>query len=98
MSPTSQLSAYEPANALIITDYADNVRRLLRIMERVDLPTSTDVTVIPVQHASAVDLSEMVIRLSGTGVTTPGGAPGVPPSQSAAGGARFSVVTDTRTN
>jgi len=98
MSPTSQLSVYEPANALIITDYADNVRRLLRIMERVDLPTSTDVTVIPVQHASAVDLSEMVIRLSGTGVTAPGGAPGAPPSQIAAGGDRFSVVPDTRTN
>ncbi|HET7766622.1 MAG TPA: type II secretion system secretin GspD [Burkholderiales bacterium] len=98
MSPTSQLSVYEPANALIITDYADNVRRLMRIIEKVDLPTSTDVTVVPVQHASAVDLAEMVIRLSGTGVTTPGAAPGVPPSQLAAGGDRFSVVADTRTN
>lgn len=98
MSPTSQLSVYEPGNALIITDYADNVRRLMRIVERVDLPTSTDVTVIPVQHASAVDLSEMVIRLSGTGITTPGGVPGAPPSQIAAGGDRFSVVADTRTN
>ena len=98
MSPTSQLSVYEPGNALIITDYADNVRRLLRIVERVDQPTSTDVTVIPVQHASAVDLSEMVIRLSGTGITTPGGVPGAPPSQIAAGGDRFSVVADTRTN
>src|SRR5262245_35857391 len=98
MSPTSQLSVYEPANALIITDYADNVRRLLRIIERVDLPTSTDVTVIPVNNASAVDLAEMVIRLSGTGVTTPGAVPGQPPSQIAAGGDRFSVVADTRTN
>src|SRR5690349_12021535 len=98
MSPTSQLSVYEPANALIITDYADNVRRLLRIMERVDLPTSTDVTVVQVQNASAVDLAEMVIRLSGTGVTSPAGVPGAPPSQIAAGGDRFSVVADTRTN
>jgi type II secretory pathway component GspD/PulD (secretin) len=46
MSPTSQLSVYEPANALVITDYADNVRRLLRIIDRVDLPTSSDVTVV----------------------------------------------------
>jgi len=98
MSPTSQLSAYEPANALIITDYADNVRRLLRIVERIDLPTSTDVTVVPVQHASVVDLAEMVVRLSGTGVTAPGTVPGAPPSQIAAGGDRFSVVADTRTN
>src|SRR5262245_25688513 len=98
MSPTSQLSVYEPANALIITDYADNVRRLLRIIERVDLPTSTDVTVIPVQFASVVDLAELVVRLSGTGVTAPGTVPGQPPSQVAAGGDRFSVVADTRTN
>src|SRR5262245_23442650 len=98
MSPTSQLSVYEPANALIITDYADNVRRLLRIIERVDLPTSTDVTVITVQHASVVDLAELVVRLSGTGLATPGAVPGQPPSQIAAGGDRFSVVPDTRTN
>jgi general secretion pathway protein D len=98
MSPTSQLSVYEPANALIITDYADNVRRLMRIIEKVDMPASTDVTVVPVQHASAVDLAEIVIRLSATGVSTPGGVPGAPPSQIAAGGDRFSVVADTRTN
>ena len=97
MSPTSQLSVYEPANALIITDYADNVRRLLRIIDKIDLPTSTDVTVVPVEHASAIDLAELVVRLSGTGVTAPSG-PGVPPSQIAAGGDRFSVVADTRTN
>src|SRR5437016_7979549 len=97
MSPTSQLSVYDPANALIITDYADNVRRLLRIIERIDQPASTDVTVIPVQHASAIDLAELVVRLSGTGVATPG-VPGVPPGQIAAGGDRFSVVPDGRTN
>src|SRR6266702_4593090 len=98
MSPTSQLSVYDPANALIITDYADNVRRLLRIVERIDQTASTDVTVIPVQHASAIDLAELVVRLSGTGVATPGAVPGVPPTQIAAGGDRFSVVPDGRTN
>jgi general secretion pathway protein D len=98
MSPTSQLSVYEPANALVITDYADNVRRLLRIIEKIDLPASTDVTVIPVQYASVIDLADLVVRLSGTGVTAPGGVPGAPPSQIAAGGDRFSVVADTRTN
>src|SRR5467141_687383 len=98
MSPTSQLSVYDPANALIITDYADNVRRLLRIIEKIDQPASTDVTMIPVQHASAIDLAELVVRLSGTGVAAPGAVPGVPPTQIAAGGDRFSVVPDGRTN
>src|SRR5258708_1276968 len=98
MSPTSQLSVYDPANALVITDYADNVRRLLRIIEKIDQPASTDVTVIPVQHASAIDLAELVVRLSGTGVAQPGAVPGAPATQIAAGGDRFSVVPDTRTN
>jgi general secretion pathway protein D len=98
MSPTSQLSVYDPANALVITDYADNVRRLLRIIEKIDQPASTDVTVIPVQHASAIDLAELVVRLSGTGVAQPGGVPGSPATQIAAGGDRFSVVPDGRTN
>jgi general secretion pathway protein D len=98
MSPTSQLSVYDPANALVITDYADNVRRLLRIIEKIDQPASTDVTVIPVQHASALDLAELVVRLSGTGVAQPGGVPGSPATQIAAGGDRFSVVPDGRTN
>src|SRR6266487_2156564 len=65
-----------------------NVLRLLRIIERIDQPASTDVTVIPVQHASAIDLAELVVRLSGTGVATPGALPGVPPTQIAAGGDR----------
>jgi general secretion pathway protein D len=98
MAPTSQLSVYEPANALVITDYAENVRRLLRIIDRVDLPASTEVTVVQLQHASAIDVGELVVRLSGAGVTTPGGVPGAPQTQIAVGGDRFSVVPDTRTN
>ena len=98
MSPTSQLSVYEPANALVITDFAENVRRLLRIIDRVDLPASTEVTVVQLQHASAIDVGELVVRLSGSGVAAPGGVPGAPQTQIAVGGDRFSVVPDTRTN
>jgi general secretion pathway protein D len=96
MAPTSQLSAYDPANALIITDYADNIRRLLRIVEKIDQPVSSEVTIVPLKHASALDLTELVMRLS-----LPGAAhavqPGAPPG-AAAGGDRFTIVPDLRTN
>ena len=98
MSPTSQLAVYEPSNALIITDFADNVRRMLRILERIDLPASTDVTVIPLAHASAVDIADLVIRLSGSGTSAVSAVPGAPQMQMAAGGDRFMVVPDARTN
>ena len=78
MSPTSQLSSYDQANALIITDYADNIRRLLRIVEKIDQPVSSDVTIIALRHASALDLADLVTRLSLPGASQPG-QPGQPP-------------------
>jgi len=98
MSPTSQLSAHEPGNALIITDYADNIRRLKRIIDKIDQPVSTDVTIIPLKHASALDLADLVTRLSLPGVGVPG-----QPAAAAAGalgnpGDRFTIVPDLRTN
>lgn len=95
MAPTSQLSAYDQANALIITDYADNIRRMMRIIERIDQPVSSDVTVVPLQHASALDLADLITRLA----APPGSAPGVPGQQPGTTvGDRFTIVPDLRTN
>jgi general secretion pathway protein D len=97
MAPTSQLSASEPANALIITDYADNVRRMLEIVERLDQPTSSDVTIVPLKHASALDLAELITRLSAQAPGIPGAPAGVA-GQAGAGADRFMLVPDLRTN
>ncbi len=94
MAPTSQLSSFDAANALIITDYADNIRRLLRVIEKLDQPAASDVNIIPLKHASALDIADVLTRLSLPGITTPG-QPGVPV---AGGGDRFSIVPDLRTN
>lgn len=94
MAPTSQLSAFDAANALIITDYADNIRRLLRVIEKLDQPATSDVNVIPLRHASALDIADMLTRLSLPGIATPG-QPGAP---AVGGGDRFSIVPDLRTN
>lgn len=99
MSPTSQLSAHEPSNALIITDYADNIRRLLEIIERLDQPIATDVTVVPLQHASALDIADVIARLASP--ARGAAVPGVPVPQAAAAGGvgeRFTVIPDLRTN
>ncbi|HEX9811694.1 MAG TPA: type II secretion system secretin GspD [Burkholderiales bacterium] len=99
MSPTSQISAHEPTNALIITDFADNTRRMLAIIEKLDQPISSDVTVVPLQNASALDLAELIARLAGPAGGA--GAPGVPIPQAPGGGVagdRFTVIPDLRTN
>jgi len=99
MAPTSQLSAHEPTNALIITDYADNIRRLLDIIERLDQPISSEVTVVPLKNASALDLADLIARLAAP-PGTPGGPPGVPGQQQGAqaAGDRFTIIPDLRTN
>ena len=94
MSPTSQLSAYDQANALIITDYADNVRRMMRIVEKIDQPVSSDVTIITLRHASALDLADLITRLSLPGA----GQPGQPGQPSGVAGDRYNIVPDLRTN
>ena len=83
-------------NTLVITDYADNIARLTRVIEGVDRQQS-DVVVIPVVHASAVDLAATLNRLFGDGASGAGGAVGA----GAAGGdasQRFMAMAEHRTN
>ncbi|MEK7207586.1 MAG: secretin N-terminal domain-containing protein, partial [Pseudomonadota bacterium] len=58
IAPTSQLAVYPPGNALIITDYADNIRNLLRIVDILDQRGTAEITIVPLRYASAVDIAE----------------------------------------
>ena len=82
-----------PANGtLIITDYADNLQRLAKIISALDQPAASEVEVIPVQHALAADLAPLLQKLTegGAGVNVPGGAN----TQAAA----TSIVVEPRSN
>lgn len=57
------LAAYNPTNTLIITDYAGNIQRLMRIIAGVDKPESDELEVIPLKHASAPELVRIVNSL-----------------------------------
>ncbi|MEE9598791.1 MAG: secretin N-terminal domain-containing protein, partial [Acidiferrobacterales bacterium] len=98
MAPTSQLSAYTPANALIMTDYANNVRRLLRIIGDIDQPVSSEVTVIALEHASALDIADLIGRLSATAAGPARVAGQQAAARAAIGSQRLSIVPDLRTN
>ena len=64
ISPNNTININPGSNALVITDYADNLERLARIIAAMDLPNATDVEVIPLKHALAVDLAVLVTRLT----------------------------------
>jgi len=73
ISPNNTINANPGNNSLVITDYGDNLRRLARIIAAMDVANATDVEVIPLKHAIAVDLAPLLLRLLGN--TGSGAAP-----------------------
>ncbi|MBN9574864.1 type II secretion system secretin GspD [Alicycliphilus denitrificans] len=76
ISPNNTINVNPGNNSLVITDYADNLQRLARIVAAMDVANATDVEVIPLQHAIASDLAPLVSRLiEGSGGTGTAAAP-----------------------
>lgn len=90
ITPNNTVAAYPNANALIITDYADNLRRINRIIAALDLAPAGEPVLIPVRHASAVDLVAILNRLAGETQAAPGA---VADAQQ-----RVTLVADGRSN
>lgn len=86
ISPNNTINANPGNNTLIITDYADNLLRLGRIIAALDGPASDDLDVVPIRYAVAGDIAVMANRL-----LEPAGAP-------AGDAGRISVLAYPRTN
>ncbi|VXC16635.1 type II secretion system secretin GspD [Massilia sp. 9I] len=84
ISPNNSIMANPGNNTLVITDYADNLRRLAKIIGALDTPVAADLDVIPIRNAIASDVAALVTRLM----------------EPAAGGdsGRVTVLADPRTN
>jgi len=83
------IAAYPNNNAIVITDYAENVRRIERIIRSIDLPSGADVQIIKLANASAIDIAQMLQRVVPEMSVSPS-TPGTPP--------KAAVAVDTRTN
>ncbi len=90
ISPNNTINANPGNNTLVITDYADNLARLGKIIAALDQPAASEVDVVPLQHAIASDMAALVQRL-GDGSSTQA-VPGV-----ATLGA-LTVMADVRSN
>ena len=76
ISPNNTINVNPGNNSLVITDYADNLQRLGRIISALDVSNATDVEVVPLRHALASDLAPVVQRLAEAGTaaaTAPAG-------------------------
>ncbi|MEY4725448.1 MAG: type secretion system protein [Pseudomonadota bacterium] len=80
ISPNNTINVNPGNNSIIITDYADNLQRMARIIATLDVSNASDVEVIQLKHAIAVDLAPLVLRLVESGSTAPAAAatPGQP--------------------
>ena len=93
IGPNNAIAVLPSSNTLVITDYADNVRRLNAIIEAVDQPSANDTALIRLNHVSAVDVAQSLGRLMSDGAAAAvGGQTTVP------GGMRLMIVPDVRSN
>ena len=90
IAPNNTISAYPQNNTLVITDYADNLRRIQRIIESIDTPATSESRSIPVKNGLALEIATVVNRVLDEGARAAG--------QASDGGQRVSVLAETRTN
>ena len=90
ITANNTINASPGNNSLVITDYADNLQRLGKIIAALDQPAGGELQVVPLKNAVASDIVQTVQKLlDGTSATTPG----VPGQASAA-----SVIVESRSN
>jgi general secretion pathway protein D len=81
ISANNTINASPGSNALVITDYADNLQRIAQMIAELDKPSQTDFEVVPLKHALASDLAPVLQRMAdaggGGGAAVPGAVPGM---------------------
>lgn len=83
--PNNPVNAYPGNNTVVVTDYADNMERIARVIASIDVPTSIDTAIVPIKYAIASDIAALATQLLDAQT-------GSDPTQ------RIVVVADPRTN
>ena len=90
IAPNNTISAVGANNSLVITDYADNLRRLQRIIEALDSPSTAEAELITLTHGLASEIAAIANRAIDESARAAG--------QATDGGQRVQVLAETRTN
>ena len=80
------LAAYSSTNVLIVSDRASNIRRIERIIARMDRETDSDIEIIKLEHAFAAEVVRLLTSLNSV----------TPEQKGVSAGVKFSA--DERTN
>jgi general secretion pathway protein D len=90
IAPNNIVVAYSNNNALVVTDYASNLKRIEQIVATLDQAKKSDDIVIPLKYASVMDVAQTINRLMLDGSVVATGSTDA--SQ------RFMLMADARTN
>ncbi|MDE2201141.1 MAG: type II secretion system secretin GspD [Burkholderiaceae bacterium] len=74
IAPNNTITAYPANNTLVITDYADNLRRIGRIIASIDTPAAGETELIPLKNAVAIDVAATLQKLLDPSAGGVGGA------------------------
>jgi general secretion pathway protein D len=104
-SPEGNVTAYAPTNTLIMTDTGNNIRRMLRITQAIDVERGGEqLWIEPIHHANATELSTRLAEIFPVEKVKPGQpAPPPMPKPNAVGSANgnfrvTNLLPDERTN
>ncbi len=82
----AHLAAYPATNMLVVSDRASNIERIVKIVQRIDKSSDSEIEVIGLQHAAAAEVARILTTL-------------IKPSPERAGlGVGPAFVADERTN
>lgn len=111
VSKDAAMVAYAPTNTVILTDSASNIRRVLSIIEAIDVETyKEELAVIKLKHADATTLGQQLADVYGAEIAPSAGgiaagrarppqAPGQPQGQGGeAPREHIRIITDSRSN
>lgn len=66
ISPDGLVNAYTGTNSLILIDSEDNIERLIRIIDELDVPYSNrEMTIIPLKYADVEDIAQKLSAILG---------------------------------
>jgi general secretion pathway protein D len=63
ISPNNTVAAYPANNTIVVTDYADNVRRIAQIIAGIDTAAGQSVSVVQLKNANALDIAQQLNKM-----------------------------------
>ncbi len=89
IAPNNVINAYPNNNTLVVTDYAENLKRIDKIIQSIDFAPNVEIDVIRLKYASAIEMAQLLPRL----MPEAGAQPNIPGAQP-----KLALAVDGRIN